>query len=80
MSATAKIERPRGTHDILPSEQPLWRTAVGEAERCTRWWRENRPAAPELFESELRAALDRIRTAPLSGSAYEVMRGRGPAL
>jgi histidyl-tRNA synthetase len=32
VSAT-KIERPRGTHDILPAEQPLWRLAVGEAER-----------------------------------------------
>jgi histidyl-tRNA synthetase len=28
-----KIERPRGTHDILPSEQPLWRRVTGEMER-----------------------------------------------
>ena len=27
--------------------------AVSEAERCGRWWRENRPAAPTLFETEL---------------------------
>jgi histidyl-tRNA synthetase len=32
MSAT-KIERPRGTHDIVPADQPLWRLATGEAER-----------------------------------------------
>ena len=24
--------------------------AVSEAERCARWWRENRPAARMLFE------------------------------
>ncbi|HUP31911.1 MAG TPA: histidine--tRNA ligase [Gaiellaceae bacterium] len=30
-----KIERPRGTHDILPSEQPLWRKVTGEMERLT---------------------------------------------
>jgi histidyl-tRNA synthetase len=27
------FEAPRGTHDILPAEQPLWRLATGEAER-----------------------------------------------
>ena len=29
----AKIEAPRGTHDILPSEQPLWQRVTGEMER-----------------------------------------------
>ncbi len=28
-----RIEAPRGTHDVLPSAQPLWRRIVGEAER-----------------------------------------------
>jgi histidyl-tRNA synthetase len=28
-----KIEAPRGTHDILPSEQPLWQRVIEEAER-----------------------------------------------
>ena len=27
------FEAPRGTHDILPAEQPLWRLVVREAER-----------------------------------------------
>jgi histidyl-tRNA synthetase len=27
------FEAPRGTHDVLPSEQPLWRLVIGEAER-----------------------------------------------
>ena len=30
-----KIERPRGTHDILPSEQPRWRRVTGEMERLS---------------------------------------------
>jgi plasmid stabilization system protein ParE len=50
--------------------------ALLDAERCARWWREHRPAAGDLFEDELRAALDRIRTFPLLGSAYEAMPGR----
>ena len=33
MSDAAKIERPRGTHDILPVEQPLWNRVTGEIER-----------------------------------------------
>ena len=50
--------------------------AVHEAERCARWWRENRPAARMLFNEELRAALDQIRTAPQLGSAYQVVAGQ----
>lgn len=50
--------------------------ALREAERCARWWRENRPAAPELFEEELRKALDQIRSFPQLGSVYEAMPGR----
>jgi len=34
------------------------------------WWRANRPAAPELFAEELRAAVSRLRLVPLAGSAY----------
>ena len=33
MSDAAKIERPRGTHDILPAEEPLWSRVTGEIER-----------------------------------------------
>ncbi len=28
-----RIERPRGTHDVLPSEMPLWQRVTGEVER-----------------------------------------------
>jgi len=37
--------------------------AIREAERCARWWRENRPAAPTLFEEELRLVSSRREVA-----------------
>jgi histidyl-tRNA synthetase len=45
----AKIERPRGTHDIVPAEQPLWRLALGEAERLAALYG-YRPIATPAFE------------------------------
>ena len=29
----SKIERPRGTHDVVPAEMPLWQRVTGEVER-----------------------------------------------
>lgn len=49
--------------------------AIDEAERCARWWRENRPAARTLFDDELRDALDQIRLHPHLGSVYEAVPG-----
>ena len=49
MSDATKIERPRGTHDIAPSEQPLWRRVTGEIERlCTLYG--YRPIQTPVFE------------------------------
>jgi histidyl-tRNA synthetase len=44
-----RIERPRGTHDILPSEQPLWRTVTGEMERLAALYG-YRPIQTPVFE------------------------------
>jgi histidyl-tRNA synthetase len=33
VSRSSRIERPRGTHDVIPSEQPLWRRITSEIER-----------------------------------------------
>ena len=44
-----KIERPRGTHDILPSEQPLWRKVTGEMERLAALYG-YRPIQTPVFE------------------------------
>jgi histidyl-tRNA synthetase len=43
------FEAPRGTHDILPSEQPLWRLVTAEAERlCSLYG--YRPIQTPVFE------------------------------
>ena len=49
MSPRAKIERPRGTHDVVPSEQPLWQLVVGEAERLCGLYG-YRPIVTPVFE------------------------------
>jgi histidyl-tRNA synthetase len=49
VSPAAKIERPRGTHDVVPAEQPLWRLAVGEAERLCALYG-YRPIVTPVFE------------------------------
>ena len=33
MSERVRIERPRGTHDVVPTEMPLWQRVTGEIER-----------------------------------------------
>jgi histidyl-tRNA synthetase len=45
----AKIEAPRGTHDIIPAEQPLWRRVTGEAERLCALYG-YRPIQTPVFE------------------------------
>ena len=49
MSSQARIERPRGTHDVVPAEQPLWRLVVGEAERLCALYG-YRPIVTPMFE------------------------------
>jgi plasmid stabilization system protein ParE len=41
-----------------------------------RWWLANRPAAPDLFGAEFRAAARRVASAPLSAAVYRTMNGR----
>ena len=49
MSGRTKVERPRGTHDVVPAEQPLWRLVVGEAERLCGLYG-YRPIVTPVFE------------------------------
>ena len=49
MSRAAKIERPRGTHDVIPSEQPLWRRVTSELERLCELYG-YRPITTPVFE------------------------------
>ena len=49
MSRAPKIERPRGTHDVIPSEQPLWRRVTSEIERLCALYG-YRPITTPVFE------------------------------
>ena len=48
-----KFEAPRGTHDILPSDQPLWQRVVGEAERLCALYGYRRIVTPGFEDTEL---------------------------
>jgi plasmid stabilization system protein ParE len=48
----------------------LAKRALAEAKRLKTWWLANRPKAPDLFERELDAALERIATDPHVGVLY----------
>ena len=44
-----RIERPRGTHDVIPVEQPLWRRVTAEIERLCALYG-YRPISTPVFE------------------------------
>lgn len=44
--------------------------AVDQVETIDRWWRENRPSAPDLLSNELIASLRLLADAPFIGSRY----------
>jgi histidyl-tRNA synthetase len=46
-------EAPRGTHDILPSEQPRWRQVIGEFERLCELYGYRRIDTPVFEDTEL---------------------------
>ena len=48
-SVTARFEAPRGTHDILPAEQGLWRKVTGVAEAVCGLY-DYRPIQTPVFE------------------------------
>ena len=48
-----KFEAPRGTHDIVPSEQPLWQRVVGEAERVCALYGYRMIVTPGFEDTEL---------------------------
>jgi histidyl-tRNA synthetase len=47
------IERPRGTHDILPSDQPRWRQVTAEFERLCSLYGYRRIDTPVFEDTEL---------------------------
>ena len=61
-----RIEAPRGTHDILPAEQPLWQRVTGEMERLCALYGYRRIQTPgfehtELFERTSGAGSDIVQ-------------------
>ncbi len=49
MTRQARIERPRGTHDVIPAEQPAWRRVTSEIERLCALYG-YRPITTPVFE------------------------------
>ncbi len=48
-----RFEAPRGTHDILPSEQPLWQWATGEVQDVCALYGYRRIDTPAFEDTEL---------------------------
>jgi histidyl-tRNA synthetase len=48
-----RFEAPRGTHDILPSEQPLWRSVTRQMEEVCALYAYRRIDTPALEDTEL---------------------------
>ena len=48
-----KIEAPRGTHDILPADQPLWQRVTQEAERLCALYGYRRIQTPVFEDTDL---------------------------
>ncbi len=49
----SRIEAPRGTHDVLPSDQPLWQKVTGEMERLCALYGYRRIQTPVFEDTEL---------------------------
>src|SRR5207248_2482730 len=49
----SRIEAPRGTHDILPAEQPKWQRVTGEMERLCALYGYRRIQTPGFEDTEL---------------------------
>jgi histidyl-tRNA synthetase len=48
-----RIEAPRGTHDVLPADQPLWQKVTGEMERLCALYGYRRIQTPVFEDTEL---------------------------
>jgi histidyl-tRNA synthetase len=48
-----KFEAPRGTHDVLPAQQPLWERVIDEAERLCALYGYRRITVPMFEDTEL---------------------------
>jgi plasmid stabilization system protein ParE len=51
--------------------------ASAQVDETARWWRQNRSAAPDLFERELGALIAMLANTPEVGRPYDHPRVRG---
>jgi histidyl-tRNA synthetase len=49
----SRLEAPRGTHDILPADQPKWQRATGEMERLCTLYGYRRIQTPSFEDTDL---------------------------
>jgi histidyl-tRNA synthetase len=66
VSELTRIERPRGTHDVVPAEMPLWQHVTGEIERLSALYGYRKILTP-VFE-------DTALFARTSGEGSDVVR------
>ncbi len=66
MSERVRIERPRGTHDVVPTEMPLWQRVTGEIERLCALYGYRKILTP-VFE-------DTVLFARTSGAGSDVVQ------
>ena len=50
---SGKIERPKGTHDVVPAEMPLWQRVTGEVERLCGLYGYRRVMTPVFEDTAL---------------------------
>jgi histidyl-tRNA synthetase len=53
MTESAKIQRPRGTHDVVPAEMPRWQHVTGEIERLCALYGFRRIVTPGFEDTGL---------------------------
>jgi len=53
MSDSRRLERPRGTHDVVPSEMPRWQAVTGELERLCALYGYRRILTPVFEDTAL---------------------------
>ena len=55
----------------MPRQLIVTPRAEAQIQAINAWWRENRPAAPDLFFDELSEVFSTLGLAPLAGVPYE---------
>lgn len=74
-----KIELPRGTHDILPSEQPLWRRVTTEMERVCALYGYHQIQTPVFEDAQLFSRTSGVGSDIVQKEMYYLENRKGEA-